>query len=566
MLNASSGEPCDCTCTFEHVRLEHYIVHCSCPSPCPAFRCHPEFVRHSVDQLGKRALRRTPRNATDRNSRSSNERPPATGEVSGVAEKAPYRGRRFADEDRSEKIASTVFEEDFRSSTEAGSSVDGMDEGRSTEQPGRSSAPSDLTSRPLSLAADETTTEVQGPTEDTGEVATVTGPDVMTYSTQPRTSWPVTSDESSTIWSSSNSPLIPSSSQETTEVQRPTEDIGEVTTITGPEVMTYSTQPGTSWPVTSELSSSVWSSAGEPPTSSGSEETTEVEGPTTDTDTGEVTSFGGPEVMTYSTQPRTSWPVASDESSSVWSSSSSPLIPSSSQETTEVQGPTENRGEVTSFSRPEIMTYSTQPRTTWPVTSEDSSTVWSSTNSPLIASGSEETSGFRRSTTESSPTSEGTSTDWPGSGDEPSTTVEESSVIQSPTEGSLIVTDTEEAADDSADSSEESDADWPGIEDLFNIGGQSSDESNNISLRSGQDDDFAHESPMESPFAKIVKCPCKCVTSQHGLYKATCDCFETDSSLDDRCDLRQWRCANGSFTHPTGIGDCIVVCYILRES
>jgi len=195
------------------------------------------------------------------------------------------------------------------------------------------------------------------------------------------------------------------------------------------------------------------------------------------------------------------------------------------------------------------------------------STVWSSTNSPLIRSGSEETSGVRRSTTESSPTSEGTSTDWPGSGDEPSTTVEEPSVLTDDEDIADLRRSTEEQLPDTG---EETKTDWPGTEDLFNTGSENNgteyfDEDEEISLKTSLDEDLSFESSMRnSRFANIGECPCECVASQQVLHKAVCDCFEEPNSGQQRCDMRPWHCKAGTYiAGPAGkqLVECSCRCF-----
>jgi len=50
---------------------------------------------------------------------------------------------------------------------------------------------------------------------------------------------------------------------------------------------------------------------------------------------------------------------------------------------------------------------------------------------------------------------------------------------------------------------------------------------------------------------RIAECRCRCATSEVGFYRAICDCYEDDASSASqrrqRCDMRQWKCAAGSF-------------------
>jgi len=53
---------------------------------------------------------------------------------------------------------------------------------------------------------------------------------------------------------------------------------------------------------------------------------------------------------------------------------------------------------------------------------------------------------------------------------------------------------------------------------------------------------------------RIAECRCRCATSEVGFYRAICDCYEdaaaaasSASQRRQRCDMRQWKCAAGSF-------------------
>ena len=52
---------------------------------------------------------------------------------------------------------------------------------------------------------------------------------------------------------------------------------------------------------------------------------------------------------------------------------------------------------------------------------------------------------------------------------------------------------------------------------------------------------------------RIAECRCRCATSEVGFYRAICDCYEDDDAASSasqrrqRCDMRQWKCAAGSF-------------------